>query len=478
MFIGRETQLNELEDLWGRDTGVLVTCRGRRRIGKSTLIEEFAARTADVFISIEGLPPRKGMTDAMQRQRFCEKVAEYAKRSYEPAETWSLAFRQLNEIIPDRERTVVLLDEISWMGGYNPDFAGYFKESWDKVLRKHSNVIFVLCGSVSAWIVENILNSTGFVGRDSLDLELRELPPGDCVKIWGPTAERLSSREIFDLLSVTGGVPKYVEEIRAARTSDENIRRLCFMQNGLLYRDFDETFNSVFGAKFKSRGRLLRLLATGPKTAAELAAVEGRESNGAYSEALKELMLAGFIANDAGINPQTCKPMREARYRVKDNYIRFYLHFIEPQKKAIADGLFEFSSLEQLEGWEGILGLQFENLILNHVNLLFPKLGIERSLVLSASPYWQQPTKRTKGCQIDLLIQTRKTLFVVEIKRCRQIRHGIIADVQEKVKALAHASDLSVRTALVYDGELTPSVPADRYFDFIIPATDLLLPRK
>ena len=143
---------------------------------------------------------------------------------------------------------------------------------------------------------------------------------------------------------------------------------------------------------------------------------------------------------------------------------------------AIADGLFEFSSLEQLEGWEGMLGLQFENLILNHVNLLFPKLGIERSLVLSASPYWQRATKRTKGCQIDLLIQTRKTLFVVEIKRCRQIRHGIIADVQEKVKSLAHASDLSVRTALVYDGELAPSVPADRYFDFIIPAVDLLLP--
>ena len=63
MFIGRETQLNELEDLWGRDTGVLVTCRGRRRIGKSTLIEEFAARTADVFISIEGLSPRKGMLE-------------------------------------------------------------------------------------------------------------------------------------------------------------------------------------------------------------------------------------------------------------------------------------------------------------------------------------------------------------------------------------------------------------------------------
>ena len=76
------------------------------------------------------------------------------------------------------------------------------------------------------------------------------------------------------------------------------------------------------------------------------------------------------------------------------------------------------------------------------------------------------------------MIQTRKTLFVIEIKRCRQIKHGVIADVQEKVKALVHSSDLSVRTALVYDGELAPSVPADRYFDFIIPAANLLLSRE
>ena len=475
MFIGREAQLEELSGLWGRDSGVLVTCRGRRRIGKSTLIEEFAARTADNFISIDGLAPRKRMSDDVQRKHFCEKIAEYGERPCLTAENWSLAFRQLDEIIPANGRTVVLLDEISWLGGYNPDFPGYFKEAWDKRLRKHKNLLFVLCGSVSSWIAENILNSTGFVGRDSLDLELRELPPCDCVKIMGPSAERLSTREIFDLLSVTGGVPKYVEEIRPELTSDENIRRLGFLPRGLLFRDFDETFNSVFGAKVKSRGRLLRLLASGPKTLAELAAAEGRDSNGGYAEVMRDLVYAGFVTNDGGLNPRTGQMGRETRYRIKDNYIRFYLHFIEPRRKAISDGLFEFSSLEQLNGWEGELGFQFENLVLNHVNLLFPKLGLERSLVLSAAPFVQRKTQRADGCQIDLLIQTKKTLFVVEIKRRRQIRHSIIAEVQAKVDALAHASGLSVRTALVYDGELAPSVPADRYFDFIVSAEEMLL---
>lgn len=66
MFIGRERDLRDLSALWGRDHGVLVTCRGRRRIGKSTLIEEFAAREADTFIAIDGIAPRKGMTDEDQ----------------------------------------------------------------------------------------------------------------------------------------------------------------------------------------------------------------------------------------------------------------------------------------------------------------------------------------------------------------------------------------------------------------------------
>ena len=74
MFIGRERDLKDLESLWGRDHGVLVTCRGRRRIGKSTLIEEFASRSADKFICIEGLPPRKGMTDSIQRKHAGEYV--------------------------------------------------------------------------------------------------------------------------------------------------------------------------------------------------------------------------------------------------------------------------------------------------------------------------------------------------------------------------------------------------------------------
>ena len=269
------------------------------------------------------------------------------------------------------------------------------------------------------------------------------------------------------VLSLTGGVPKYLEEIRPELTVDENFRRLCFLPRSLLFREFDETFSNVFGSRVATRGRLLRLLADGSRTVSELARQERRTVNGSYSEALRDLCYAGFVAEESGI----C--VSEAR-GLKDNYARFYLKNIEPRAAAIKAGLFEFASLEQLNGWDSILGLQFENLILNHVNDLFPHLGLEKSLVLSAAPYVQNATKRNEGCQIDLLLRTERTLMVVEIKRQREIRHEVVDEVAEKVKKLRYDKGLSVRTALVYDGRLSASVPADRYFDFIVPAEALL----
>jgi hypothetical protein len=410
------------------------------------------------------------MTDAAQRRRFCEKVAEYSRHEMVPAQTWSLAFAQLDEVLSSGRKTVVLLDEISWLGGYNADFAGYLKEAWDRRFRKHPNLVFVLCGSVSAWIAENILDSTGFVGRDSLDIELRELPPFQCQQMLGPAGERMSTREKVDLLSVTGGVPKYLEDVRPELSVDENVRRMCFMSRGLLFREFNETFNGVFGRRAKTRGRILKMLMAGPKSAAELAEIEGKTPNGSYARALKDLRMAGYVAGDGGLNPCTGEPLREERFRISDNYTRFYLHYIEPRRQMVEKDLFEFSSLEQLKGLDVMLGLQFENLVLGNLQMLFPMLGLESSLVLSAAPYCQRATADRDGCQIDLLIQTQRMLMAVEIKRRREIGHEIIDEVDGKVRKLKFSGNLSLRTALVYEGNLSPSVAADHYFDFLVPA--------
>ncbi len=475
MFVGRQEEISQLEGLWDKRVASLVTCRGRRRVGKSTLIEEFAKRTADYFIVIEGLSPRKGMSDAKQRDNFCERLSEQVGIEAKHVKSWPLAFAQLDEALPKDGRVVVLLDEISWMGGYDKDFPAYLKMAWDKKLKNHSNLVLVLCGSVSAWIADNILNSTGFVGRNSLDLNVQELPLKDAISVMGPTAERMSSTEKLDILSVVGGIPRYLEEVRPSLTVDENIRRLCFLKQGMLFREFDETFNDVFGKQAENRRRVLEVLSKGALPATDIAECLGGEVNGHLTRTLKELEYSGFVARESSLNAVTGKPQRMERYRICDNYTMFYLHFVRPNAVAINNGLFRFASMEQLKGWETQLGFQFENLIINHVEDLFKPLGIERSLVLSAAPYVQRGTKRGEGCQIDLLIQMRRTVYVVEIKRRKFIGPEIMEEIAAKVQRLQVAKGVSVRTALVYDGKLSPQIEAEHGFDVLIPVSRLLM---
>ena len=474
MFFGRTSQLEELTELWQKDTASLVSCQGRRRIGKSRLVEEFAARSGARFIAIAGLPPQPDMDDEDQRQAFGRQLAVQTGAKTETPENWTQAFTMLDAKLDNRRKTVVLLDEISWLGGYAPNFPGELKNAWDILFRKRRKLVLVICGSVSTWISENILNNTGFAGRISLQIVLPELPLKDCVRFWGTKAARLATREIFDVLSVTGGVPKYLEEIQPSRSAEENITRLCFRPSGTLFRDFPQIFADVFGERAMAKRAILTALADGPKTGLELSSSLGVDRNGHLSAHLDELELAGFVAKDSGLNPETGQAARQDRYRLRDNYTRFYLRYIEPREAEIKAGLVQTAPLETLPGWETILGLQFENLVLNQVTELLPRIGFGGLPVLSAAPWRTRGKGKGDGVQIDLLVQTRKSVCIVEIKRRKHIGEEVEAEVDRKVKALRIRPGISVRAALVYEGELAPVVRGNGYFDAIVPASSLL----
>ena len=147
MFIGRTEYLSDLETLWRKRTSSIVACRGRRRIGKSTLFREFARRNRAELLVIEGLGPRKGQTDADQLRNFGERLCAQTLGARVVPDSWPEAFRLLGERLDDRGKTVVLLDEISWMGRHCPDFPGFLKNGWDEHLKTHDNLVLAVCGS-------------------------------------------------------------------------------------------------------------------------------------------------------------------------------------------------------------------------------------------------------------------------------------------------------------------------------------------
>ena len=446
------------------------------RVGKSTLVEEFARRSDARFIKIEGVRPESKTTAADELRAFARQLARQSNAEKTPPEDWYSAFGVLDGVISDKERTVVLLDEVSWLAYGDDTFADYLKIAWDNILKKHNRLILVVCGSVSSWIKDNIIGNRAYVGRRSLDMVVPELPLRECVKFWGRAAERVATKEIIDVLSVTGGVPRYLEEVNPSLSADENIRRMCFLPNGILRTDFDEMFTDVITHQPAFTARVLDCLVDGPRSVSDIAKQIGEEKNGRMSSALVRLSESGFVSEDAGKNPETGADVRERKYRLKDNYARFYLKYIAPVKNSIDAGMFRFSGVRQFSGWDAVMGLQFENLVVNNAAELLSPLHMERSLVLSAAPYFRRASASSgnEGVQIDLLLQAKMSYCIVEVKRKASIGRDVIAEVERKRRLLPHPRNVSVRTALVYDGELAPSIEADGYFDAIVKFSDLL----
>ena len=165
MFVGRESDLAGLMALWRKRASSLAVVSGRRRIGKSTLVERFAADSKCRFIEIAGLAPDHEMTNQKQLDHFCERLAGQTGVPEVKVDGWAKAFDLLATAIKGSARTVVFLDEISWMGHFDSSFAAFLKDAWDLHFAKRPNLVLVLAGSVSAWIQQNILNSKAFVGR-------------------------------------------------------------------------------------------------------------------------------------------------------------------------------------------------------------------------------------------------------------------------------------------------------------------------
>ncbi len=473
-FIGREKELNQLKDLLTRRIASLVVVKGRRRIGKSRLIEEFAKDFK--FFSVAGLSPTKKMTAQHQRDEFARQLAKTFDMPIPNSTDWSDLFWHLGQQVK-RGRVVILLDEISWMGKDDPTFLGKLKNAWDQYLKKNSKLILVLCGSVSSWIEKNILSNTGFVGRIDLLLTLEELSLPECNVFWGNKKEQLSAYEKFKILSVTGGVPRYLEVISHRDSAEENIKHLCFTKGNILYNEFDRIFHDLFSRRSDTYKNILLALIKNPHaTLEDIFKFLKMKKSGVLSEYLEDLILAGFITRDYSWSIRNGKISKLSHFRISDNYIRFYLKYIFPNKDKIDRNVFSERSLSLLPGWESIMGLQFENLVLQNRNLVQRALRIDPNEIVNDNPFFQRRTATQSGCQIDYMIQTRfNNLYICEIKFSRNlVRTNVINEMKSKIDRLELPKNYSYRPVLIHVNGVEDEIVSCEFFANIIDFGSLL----
>lgn len=470
-FIGRQEELNKLIETTHKKSASFIVVRGRRRVGKSRLIEEFS-KYFEKFYSFEGLAPEEGVTARDQLEEFSRQMAQQFNAPYSQYHDWSDALWGASERC--REGKILLLfDEISWMGMDEPTFLAKIKKFWDNHLRKNDRLIFIICGSASAWIQKNILSSTGFVGRISYTLTLEELPLSDCRQFW---PKNIAAYEKLKVLAVTGGIPKYLEEINNKLSAEENIKRLCFTKGAILVEEFKQIFTDLFLRDSPLYKKIIETLIAGSKERNEICEVLKIDPGGRISEYLMELELAGFITRDHTWDIKSGIDSKSSRYRLSDNYLRFYLKYIDKNLSKINRHSYRLKSLASLPEWSAILGLQFENLVLNNRLLIQQMLNIKPEEIISDNPFYQRKTYRYPGCQIDYMIQTKfGTLYICEIKFSKNpVDSCIISEMQRKIESLKYPKGYSCRPVLIHVNGVTKEVIESDYFASIIDFSEIL----
>lgn len=471
-FIGREPEMARLKGLLSKRSSSLIVVRGRRRIGKSRLLAEFGKDMKSFFFS--GLPPHPKMNAQLQREEFANQMERNGLPGIKP-DDWGNLFWALSKYT-EEGRVLIVFDEISWMGGKDITFLGKLKTAWDMYFSKNPNLVMAFCGSISSWIEENILSSTGFVGRITIDLVLEELPLNVCNAFWHPKEKRIAAFEKFKLLSITGGVPRYLEEVMPDLPAEKNIQNLCFTRGGLLVREFDEIFSDLFSRRSDSYKEIVTSLADGSKELPEICKELKKSRGGLRNKYLDDLVKAGFVKRDFTWFLEDGKEGKLSRYRLSDNYLRFYLKYIAKNLAKIEKENFSPSLLTTLAGWEGIMGLQFENLVVHNRKIVWKLAGISPEEVVMDGPFFQKSTKRQPGCQIDYLIQTRfHNLYVCEIKFSKdRVGKKIIEEMEEKTKRLKVPRHFSIRPVLIHVNGVEECVLDEMYFDKVIDFGQLL----
>jgi AAA+ ATPase superfamily predicted ATPase len=472
LFIGRKRELDRLAALYKKPTPSLVVVKGRRRIGKSRLIREFARIVQPPRLwSFAGIAPEEGVSAQDQRDHFARQWALMLAIPPMTFQDWSDAFEHVS--MHTKPGDIILLDEISWMGSKDPSFIPKLKAWWDKQI---TPMLLVFCGSVSTWIEENILKSTAFFGRVNLTigLEALSIPEGD--EFLRSRGMQLSHYETYELLSVLGGVPWYLEQLNPSMTADDNIKQLAFEKNGLLVSEFDRIFHDLFNGKGEAYKKILDSLKDGSRTLAEIRQRIKFANSGTLSNMMDNLIVAGFVVKQSLWSFKTSKALKQSLYRISDPYMRFYLKVIEPNLSAIADGEFDDSSLSTMPGFETHMGFQLEALLLQNRSLLIQKLGISPVDIVRSGPYRQTKTTTQPGCQIDFLVQTKtNSLLVGEFKfKRREIKSDIINEMKEKVSRLKTPKGFAKVPVLFHVSGVSDSVDISPYFYRIIDIVDFL----
>lgn len=401
-MIGRKKETTELNKLYDKNSAEFVAIYGRRRVGKTYLVDEtFSGR---ITFRHAGLAPEDQKDDIgqlkNQLEHFYKSLLLHGMEECEKPKNWFDAFFLLEKFLQKIDagtKQLIFIDELPWLDTPRSNFIQAFEGFWNTWACHRKNLMLVVCGSANSWILDKLINAHGgLYNRVTHEMKLSPFTLSECEDFYKANNVKISRYDIVQSYMVFGGIPFYLGYVNGEYSLPQNIDNICFAKNAPLRDEYDRLFASAFENPDYIKA-IVNLLGTknAGYTRAEILEKLDISDGETFTKSLKALLASDFIVKYVPFGLSK----RSVHYKLVDPFCIFYHHFMKNLKTANEKFWQQNNTSQSLSSWRGFA---FENVCFNHVEQCKKALGI--SGVVTQTSAWSKRPDDEEETQIDLLI--------------------------------------------------------------------------
>lgn len=428
-IIGREREMEELSRCMESNRSEFVIVYGRRRVGKTFLVDSFFEGLFD-FTFVGG----HNLTKAKQLRGFAKALKRAANMEKQPElKTWEDAFDALEEYLeslPADKRKVVFIDEMPWIDTAQSEFVEALEYFWNGWGARRTDIVFIASGSVTSWMMDNLVdNSGGLHARITHNIYVRPFTLRETSEYMQSRGFTLDYYSVLQLYMIMGGIPFYLSLLNPNESLLANIDRLYFRRNGELRTEFDELYSAIF----KNADKYLQIVSILNQNKEGLTYAQIMKMSGLAGErlttVLRNLEKCDFIITFTQFGNKS----RGTLYRLSDFYTLFYFKYIDKADSKDEEWWTHNHNSRMVESWQG---RTFELVCLTHLPQIRQKLGIS-GISTSASSWRYVPANAVDGehgAQIDLVIERSDRVINLCEMKFSVSKFIVTKDYEERIR--------------------------------------------
>ena len=428
-FVGRNREIKKLHTLYQDEGFQFVVIYGRRRVGKTMLINEFLkGKRSAYYMAVEGTA-KENLT-GISKALLTEGASDFYMPEFSDFESLLLYIDHLCKNSDGQERLVIAIDEFPYLAASYPAISSMLQSHIDQCW-KNSNLFLILCGSSMSFMEEQVLGyKSPLYGRRTAQFKLHPFSYFEAKEM----LSEFSTEEQAVLYGVTGGIPEYLSRIRSNQSMDDNIKELFFDESGRL---FDEPGNLLKQELQdpSSYHSIITAIAGGASRLNEIATKTGLASSGCSAQ-IQSLITLGIIKKETPLTEGI--KSRKTLYTLEDFMFLFWYRFVRPNLSGIMRGIgetiYEVSVKPQISHFMGYI---FEEICKQYLYL--PQIYM--TLPFPAGEFarwWRNNPKKKRQEEIDLMAENGLEAIFGECKWRNELADVDILETLQERSGLFH----------------------------------------